>query len=1273
AFTAGSTAGSVTLTNSDLSAARVDLTALSGSVLHGPDGLIDTVQLHMLSSAGVSALTRAEDVEAVVSVAGDIQIRNLRGMRLLADTANGAIEVSAAGSINAERVVALGTSQHNGISVSALSASEGSLSDIWLGTLTSSDTGNITLVATGRIDGLANVVVDAQGLQARSLKIMAQEVPNLVLRASEADITVLGPGDLSITELGVGALTLSASLRNGALTVNHALGDLTLRDVSLNTDAEQNDLTVIAGGTIRVGRISLGQFYADAADIPELANGAAPGIYSLGDVYLTAGGAVLQDPADDAIDLIADDLVIHAETGVGLLQTSVQTLEVTTTLGSIDIADTDSAGETTPGLRRLIAEAPAGSVTVSTGGSVNVDSVIATGEFGVASVFSSDGNLRVAPGISGDRIQFTLGIDLRAGKTLRLPTFWTASDLISYRADELIFDDVTQDGNGGTTDGHTIPASLAAARIVLEQRNGLVLSQTTSIETQQLELYSHGNISVTGMDLLKATTLIVHARGLHDVTARRYNPETNQLEDVTEETGNISIEATQIGVEQWEIRGRRRIFLEFSGAAEDSMTVTGVIGGMTDGVRAESLTFRSPLRKLRLDDAVLEADTAALKALAVRSDRQTEIRASEITAESGGDLRLCTATGLISAVSTGPGNIYIQNVGTVTLENVVAQNGAITIRGDGDITALNVVQRTDGVNKDIRLTAGGSIYVDYIDAGQLGGAVRTASRVILRAAGTIEEPADRIDNQVPDDPTQQAGSNIVDVVAWKMTFYHDQPMPEPTLIQSERDIGTSAELEIVYISDTAGVLDDEIPNDQLPSAVTGNYTLSNVDYYDDINMKITGNLIINAAPTAGQSMTFEVGGSIIINTALDAGGGVVSLVTTGAVTITAPITAEEITISAGSLTQPLVTDTDRLTLSLGTAGQNIVVQEADQLVLGSSTINGGSLTLTAGGAVTVDGTISNVSSLNLNSSGSIRGMVGAELEVSGAAHLTGSSITLGTQPGETINFGSLQVTSTGAVSITEDSSISLRGANTAGSLTLRTTTTVADAGSSIAVTGDLQVEASSITLADSGQESLNVSGNALFTTSTGGNIVVAAAGNAQFGSVTFQTDNSVSIAEDGDMQLSGSSSAQSVTLNSSGAITDSGATLIVTGDVQLTGNVIALTNTVNEQINVSGNVSFTSTGADITIGATGTTNFGSMTFTTTGSVSIAEDSSSNLVGNSTGGSLTSVSSGTITDTTGGAASIVLTGDASLTGANIVLGDNSGDNISVAGNAVLSAT
>jgi hypothetical protein len=70
---------------------------LSGSVLHGPDGLIDTVQLHILASAGIAAQTQAETITAVVSTAGDIRIRNLSGLRLEADTADGFIEVSAAG------------------------------------------------------------------------------------------------------------------------------------------------------------------------------------------------------------------------------------------------------------------------------------------------------------------------------------------------------------------------------------------------------------------------------------------------------------------------------------------------------------------------------------------------------------------------------------------------------------------------------------------------------------------------------------------------------------------------------------------------------------------------------------------------------------------------------------------------------------------------------------------------------------------------------------------------------------------------------------------------------------------------------------------------------------------------------------------------------------------------------------------------------------------------------------------------------------------------
>jgi hypothetical protein len=48
------------------------------------------------------------------------------------------------------------------------------------------------------------------------------------------------------------------------------------------------------------------------------------------------------------VDIIADELVIRADLGVGPLQTSVQSLDVTTTAGSIELEDRDSATETAP-------------------------------------------------------------------------------------------------------------------------------------------------------------------------------------------------------------------------------------------------------------------------------------------------------------------------------------------------------------------------------------------------------------------------------------------------------------------------------------------------------------------------------------------------------------------------------------------------------------------------------------------------------------------------------------------------------------------------------------------------------------------------------------------------------------------------------------------------------------------------------------------------------------------------------------------------------------
>ncbi|MGV2336675.1 MAG UNVERIFIED_CONTAM: hypothetical protein LVR18_22085 [Planctomycetaceae bacterium] len=304
--------------------------------------------------------------------------------------------------------------------------------------------------------------------------------------------------------------------------------------------------------------------------------------------------------------------------------------------------------------------------------------MIATGETGIASVFSSAGNLKVLPGGEIDTVQFTRGIDLRAGQTLRLPKFWTAPDLISYRGTELIFDDLTLDGTGGNVDGRMLPETLVSAKIVLEQRNGLVLDHTTTIDTEWLELNSDGNISVSGLESLRATTLIIHARGLREVLSDVYDPDTAGTRQEMQQAGSISIEAGLVNAEQWDIRAKRSILFEFSTADTDAMTIRGHVGGMTNGVRAERFTLRMPDRKVRLDDAIIEATNVNLLGLGVTSDRATEVRAAVINAEAQLDMRLYVASGDVTALSTVKGSVYLQSTGEITLRRILRRTARLS-------------------------------------------------------------------------------------------------------------------------------------------------------------------------------------------------------------------------------------------------------------------------------------------------------------------------------------------------------------------------------------------------------------------------------------------------------------------------------------------------------------------------------------------------------------------------------------------------------------------
>jgi hypothetical protein len=135
-----------------------------------------------------------------------------------------------------------------------------------------------------------------------------------------------------------------------------------------------------------------------------------------------------------------------------------------------------------------------------------------------------------------------------------------------------------------------------------------------------------------------------------------------------------------------------------------------------------------------------------------------------------------------------------------------------------------------------------------------------------------------------------------------------------------------------------------------------------------------------------------------------------------------------------------------------------------------------------------------------------------------------------------------------------------------------------------------------------------VAGNAKFS-GTSNSLGTAAGDHVNFGTLTFNAPGAVSIREGSDTAITGSNTAGSLVLNSAGAITEVGTSLAVTGNANLSGTSINLGNNLGD-----------------------TVNFGSLTFSSPGSVMISEDSSTTLSGTSTAGSLTLASVGAITQT-----------------------------------------
>lgn len=413
-----------------------------------------------------------------------------------------------------------------------------------------------------------------------------------------------------------------------------------------------------------------------------------------------------------------------------------------------------------------------------------------------------------------------------------------------------------------------------------------------------------------------------------------------------------------------------------------------------------------------------------------------------------------------------------------------------------------------------------------------------------------------------------------------------------------------------------------------------------------------GASINTAAGTTGTHGNVTLSGSTAINATTGVTIDTNGAGTAGTLTVTGPISAagQMLTLDVGSANNATLNNAgNNFGTVVVTTANNVTLRDTNSIDLGASTISG-TLSVTASGTITDSGNVS---------------VTGNATFAAGAG-----AITLGSG-GETTNYGSLTFTTTGAVTIQEDSQTDLSGTLTANSLTLTSSAAIVDApGTSLTVTNGASLTGTSIILANNGGDVLSVGGTANFNGGAG-DITIAGAGTVNLGNLTFNTTGgAVSVTEDSATVLTGTSTADSLTLVSTGSITDAVGTSITVdaGAASLTGTSISLADDGTDVLSVSGTGSFNGGAGAVTIAAAGTVTFGSLTFNTTGgAVSITEDDSTLLTGSSTGDSLTLVSAAGVTDANG--TSVVIdNGTASITGTSISLSDNGGDTLSVTGTA-----
>jgi len=565
---------------------------------------------------------------------------------LTASAGTGGLFVRNAGSLTLASIVSGGVVQ-----------AEAATGDLTLGGVTQGSGSSLTLTA---LAGGILAAGTAAPLTLGNGDVVLSAATGIGSAAAPVKVNASGNGLLDATVTGQGGLhldiagsvgTFDAAVANGPIDI-FSSGAISLREVSIGTDARGNDIVVAAGGNISVQAVSAGaedgRIVLNAIGSGDSIGGMANTVLEAGSILLQAAGGIgsnftaLRTSASQ-VRAVTDDTAIVLEVGEGsaVAQAHSGTGQITVT------------GED-PGLFATNLVSAGGGVTVNVFGGDLVVGAIDAGN-GIASLIAT-------------------GIDSGVRDDGAADTRIAASS-------------VTLVGTAGVGTADASVQTRTANLVAVASADGIFLDDDRSAGTNlAIVIAIDGPIRIATAGPTAALNVMAQGDTVGNDVAIATSAGDLTVTSVVAGSSNGEIALTAAG----SILGVPLIPADVHLRARTASlsAVAGSIGAVTDPSTGEG----TPI-KLAVGDIGQLSATAANQVISVESvDTATLVLTDDLLSlGSGGSAYIRTAGDLDASagLSVGSGNLLLAAAGTLTLpaSGNVAIAGGLTLRGENDVVA----------------------------------------------------------------------------------------------------------------------------------------------------------------------------------------------------------------------------------------------------------------------------------------------------------------------------------------------------------------------------------------------------------------------------------------------------------------------------------------------------------------------------------------------------------------------------------------------------------